>query len=299
METQSRALDLVLEWQRHQDAAPDRVRSFLKHLAGRSEPLRFRGFPGNLYTVSDRLAQSAGELALSCCGNDETWRPVTLRVLVRAAGGVVVRLEFGSLFEGAGSLVAPALLDLLIAGGRILAAPQAQCLAANQLVAAWISAASRYEPAADPLHGEMILVQEQWDGAQLWLRPGPSTLAYSLQMSDWRIRIAAMIAATRLGLTELGPTIRSMELPDASIPGVTNDLRHLLLAMRKAALIVLSGAEVPPAEAVNRETRTGMQAHLLRLMAGKPAAFQDEFARLIDSLLEPPGPQGPRKPNVA
>jgi len=284
LETHTLALDLVLEWHRQQGVAPDRVRSFLKHLAERSGPLRFRGFPGNLYTVSDRLAQSAGELALSCCGDNETWRPVTLRVLVQAAGGVVVRLEFGSLFEGAGILLTPALLDLLVAGGRMLAAPHAQLTAAGQPVAAWISAVSRQEPDSDPLHAEMTLVQEQWDGAQVWLRQGRSTLAYSLQAADWRIRVAAMIEATRLGLTELGPTIRSMELPDTSVPGVTNELRHLLLAMRKAALIVLSGAEVPPAEAVNRETRTGMQAHLLRLMAGKPAAFQDEFARLIDSL---------------
>jgi hypothetical protein len=272
-----------------------------------------------------------------------------------AASGIVLSLEFGTLVGLADFLDSTAARDLLVAGARMLSSEYAVLAAARNLpgagahgtaagdlarygqpIAVWVGAQSRLpgEQGGGDIVANMILLEEQWDGARLLLRREQplhaqqpvdvfhdsntrmtnntpiapdlqkticalvsdsktdrslllAALAHGLQAKDWKVRGCAMIGAARRGLSELGPAIKSMDLPETSVPGVTSEVRHMLLAMRKASLLLLSGTPAPPAGSATPDTRAGMQAHLLRLMAGEPATFGDDFATLIDALTRP------------
>ena len=160
-------------------------------------------------------------------------------------------------------------------------------------------------------------MDEQWDGACTWLsRPlsqtflrqaiadclgsstnstrldpvaEPASVAFiikeALRSPDWRTRILAMLAAVRLHVTSLALDVQQMEIPDTGVIGVTNELRHSLLAMQRASLLLLGGMPLPPIEASAPTTRDGMRAHLLRVMAGAPLAFEEEFSALVRALV--------------
>jgi hypothetical protein len=170
---------------------------------------------------------------------------------------------------------------------------------------------------APPQQKNLLLVDEQWDGACVWLRR-PLSQAFlrqallssvaftadakqsrnsseepallhiveeALRSPDWRTRTMAMIAAVRRNLTSLVLSVRQMDIPDSGVPGVTNELRHNLLAMQRAALLLLSGMPVPPVEASAPATRDGMRAHLLRVIAGESLAFEEDFSALVRTLV--------------
>src|SRR5882757_9806335 len=53
---------VTMSWHSSMPLAPDRLRSFLKYLQERESPVRFSGFPANLYSASERLIDSDGAL---------------------------------------------------------------------------------------------------------------------------------------------------------------------------------------------------------------------------------------------
>jgi len=309
-------LEMRSTWRAANAFAPDRLRCFLQHLQQLTEPIRIADLPRNLYTAADKIAAGG---TLSC----------SLMTPGGAAYACLVRVEFVqsdwlfSLHLGAfenlyGVFTSPAVLDILRAGGRMLACESAELSITAHTnidadhhppglpIATWLSAAEaprRETPG-------MTMVAEEWDGARLLLRAAlpetldsrliirfllqstideetlARTLAQALRSPDWRTRMCEMIAVARRGLRSLGLAVKQTDVPTASTPGVTSALRHDLLAIQKASLLLLSGTPIPPLSDEAPDTRPGMQAHLLRAMNGQPLAFEDDFSRLISSLTE-------------
>jgi hypothetical protein len=316
---------VVQQFYRRQAFAPDRVRSFLSYLKRRNAQYGFVDLPANLYSASEGLARSDAALRLSMCDGMGEKRDVTMRVFT-ASPDIVLSVEFGAL-QCLTEFLDSAALDILVAGARMLGVEHAMLAtvgdstdtALHKLalspsdppVAVWVGAQSplRSEPDGKQWFAAASLQRAEWDGAELWIRrklesapdqpPSKGQLQRALRAPDWKVRVRAMIEATRLGFADLGVVINSLEIPETSVPGVTNTVRHMLLAMRKASMLLLSGMPVPVASSATPDTRDGMQAHLLRLMAGKPAAFEDDFATLIDSLsrteIASDGTQGERR----
>jgi hypothetical protein len=323
-------LSVTFSWQAVSLFTPDRLRSFLKYLREREPPLRFAREQDDLYSASDMLLDSRHqELALTADAGYHL-APVSLNVST-GTPPYRVSLEFNADQIVLDLLESQPGLSILVAGARMLSAERAsitsftdasaqsgapgRAVAGVHLIAAWNA------PHIPPPRQSLVLVEEQWDGARVWLHTplsqafllqaalaclappdaagsepvpaGAGHLPYILQQAlcspDWRTRIVAMIAAVRRNLTSLALAVRQMEIPTTSVSGVTNDLRHMLIAMRKAALLLLGGVPVPLLEATAPGTRSGMQAHLLRLVAGKPIAFEDSFAVLVQSLVPPTG----------
>ena len=346
--------NVMMSWHTSMPLAPDRLRSFLKYLQEREFPMRFSGFPANLYSASERLINSNGALQVYFATAIDQRCDLTMQVHSETTGSVF-SLDFGAFAGLAGLLASTAIREVLVAGARMLSSEYALLAAARNLhgagahgtgagdsarygqpLAVWIGAQSRLprEQGGEDLVANMILREEQWDGARLLLRREPAlhaqqpgevfhdsntrmandtpnasdqrkticalvadskadrslllaALAHALRAKDWKVRACAMIGAARRGLSELGPAIKSMDLPETSVPGVTSEVRHMLLAMHKASLLLLSGTPAPQAGSATPDTRAGMQAHLLRLMAGEPATFDDDFTMLIHSLTRP------------
>lgn len=176
-------------------------------------------------------------------------------------------------------------------------------------VALWLNA--QLSKNASHLSG-MIALPEQWDGATLLLQDaGPDfqaqrqlirgmiqdpaadrdwltlALGQALKASDWEVRASAMLGAARRGLQSLGLAVKRMAIPEKGPSGVTHDTRHMLLAMQKACLLLLSGTQPPEAANEAPDTRPGMQAHLLRCIAGLPVQFYDDFFLLTTALTQP------------
>jgi hypothetical protein len=176
-------------------------------------------------------------------------------------------------------------------------------------VALWLSAQLSKNPSHLP---GMIVLHEQWDGATLLLQGAGQdvhsqrrlirgmiqdpavgrdsltlALTQALKAPDWEVRASAMLGAARLGLQSLGLAVKRVAIPDRGPSGVTGDVRHMLLAMHKACLLLLSGTTPPEMADERPDTRPGMQAHLLRCVAGLPVKFYEDFFLLTTALTQP------------
>jgi hypothetical protein len=112
-------------------------------------------------------------------------------------------------------------------------------------------------------------------------------LAAALGAEDWELRASAMLVAARLDATGLTSLIRRVELPSTSREGLDIDDRKLLLAMRKAALLLLSGLPLPDELPEPPQSREQWQAHLLRCVAGASVHTYDRVFLLTNALTQP------------
>lgn len=106
--------------------------------------------------------------------------------------------------------------------------------------------------------------------------PVLGALQRALADADWELRVTAMLAAARLGATELAPQVARMALPTVPKQGLSDDELRLVLALRNATLAQLGHPRdraLPPgvAEAVRGDRS--------RLRAG--------FAACVHALGEP------------
>ncbi len=125
-----------------------------------------------------------------------------------------------------------------------------------------------------------------------------TALAQALAAEDWELRASAMLAAARLRATSLAVAVRRVELPNTGREGLTEADRKLLVAMRKAAALLLAGTPVPNEPPEAPATREEWQAHLLRCVAGAPVKVYDRIFLLSHALTQPlpDAPLPPRLP---
>ena len=311
------ALQVTFSWEAKSLFTSDRLRSLLQYLAQREPPLRFTCDKISLYRASEDLLHHPRQPLLL------SGHAAAISFNVSTTAPYRASLAFDSDPSVLGLLGSDPGLSILGAGARMLGAelgsidaalaPRSRVPGGRSGNAAWLVAAWGAAGRAAPQPG-LVLVDEEWDGARVWLRrplsqaflmgvaqaalrgtSGESRFAGETRLEPilkealssliWQTRILAMLAVVRRKLSQLGPAVFQVDIPETSVPGVTSDLRHELIALRKASLLLLSGVPIPPIEATAPSTRDGMQAHLLRVVAGEPVAFEEEFSTLVRSLV--------------
>lgn len=306
-----------ISWLSSRVFAPDRIRSLLGYLARETSPLRVRDLPSNLYAASESLAKGCSRLDVAIETSNGDRHSGAIEVS-EGDGGNDFKLLIETEGVTADLFASHAVVDVLAAGARILGAESGTIAIESAQVpglisvpiVAWLSPV----PAAnfDRSQTKSFVVLEEWDGAILAIRRTDqdahlerqairqlinwdgynrksleNELRRALEREDWEVRASAMLGATRLGFQSLGLAVKRMAIPDRGPSGVTGDVRHMLLAMHKACLLLLSGTQPPDAADEAPDTRPGMQAHLLRCVAGLPVNFYEDFFLLTTALTQP------------
>ena len=114
--------------------------------------------------------------------------------------------------------------------------------------------------------------------------PALGALRRALADADWELRVTAILAAARLEVTELAPSIAKLALPRTPAQGLSQDELRLVLALRDAALARLGqprGRALPPGVA--------------DALGGDLSGLRPGFAACVHALIEPlpddaPGP---------
>jgi len=306
-----------LSWLSSQVFAPDRIRSFLVYLARETSPLHVSDLPSNLYTASESLSKGCPRLDVALEASNGHRHTGGIEV-IKGSGGNDFKLLIETEGVTAEVLASRAVVDLLAAGARILGAESGTIAIESAQVPGLISVpiATWLSPVRaanfDRSHTKAIVVLEEWDGAILAIRRTEqgfhferqvvrqlisrsdftrnlveSELRCALESEDWEVRASAMLGAARLGLQSLGLAVKRVAIPDRGASGVTGDVRHMLLAMHRASLLLLSGTLPPDTSDEAPNTRPGMQAHLLRCVAGLPVTFYEDFFLLTTALTQP------------
>jgi hypothetical protein len=306
-----------LSWLSSQVFAPDRIRAFLGYLARETSPLRVSDLPSNLYTTSESLSKGCPRLDVALEASHGHRHSGGIAV-IKGNGGNDFKLLIETDGVTAEVLASRAVVDVLAAGARILGAESGTIAIESAQVPGLISVpiATWLSPVRaanfDRSQTKAIVVLEEWDGAVLAIRRTEqgfhferqvvrqlisrsnftrnlpeSELLCALESEDWEVRASAMLGAARLGLQSLGLAVKRMAIPDKGPSGVTSDIRHMLLAMHKACLLLLSGTLPPEMADEAPDTRPGMQAHLLRCVAGFPVKFYEDFFLLMTALTQP------------
>ncbi|OLB36171.1 MAG: hypothetical protein AUH11_12110 [Acidobacteria bacterium 13_2_20CM_57_17] len=302
---------ISITWVATNAFAPDRLRSLLEFVS-RSSLLHVKGLPPNLYNLSETLSKEGGRLDISV--DDDGGQQLGGILQANRDNGAALSFSLGPAATLVRSSPLIAAVDLLAAGARMLAADRGMVAVestpgiAPMPIATWLSPSAAAEIDRSRIDG---IAQEQWDGALLILPESPTTsvprqairvimategvdqealtlaIRNALSSSDWEVRASAMLGAARGGLQSLGMHVKRMEIPQRGPGGVTGDVRRMLLAMQKASLVLLSCGAIPETSAEAPDNRPGMQAHLLRSIAGLPLRFYDDFSLLTTALTQP------------
>lgn len=83
----------------------------------------------------------------------------------------------------------------------------------------------------------VVALLDDRDASPLDVAP---VLRAALNDPEWEVRVAAMLVTVRLGLRDLWPDVRAMDLPHTSRSGLDGARRDVLRAARKAALDLLA-----------------------------------------------------------
>lgn len=112
-------------------------------------------------------------------------------------------------------------------------------------------------------------------------------IGLALSDTDWEVRVSAMLACVYFGLKdEYGKVVRHLELPKTSRSGLDERERGMLVDIKREALNVLYGAEIPE-EPEDINTPENRVLYVRRLVGFQPIGQLTDIRLLFFSLMAP------------
>ncbi|HEU4325844.1 MAG TPA: SUMF1/EgtB/PvdO family nonheme iron enzyme [Roseiflexaceae bacterium] len=146
-----------------------------------------------------------------------------------------------------------------------------------------------WSAAGDP-HARRQLLRRMLRDGNTERRAAEGVLSAALADADWELRVTAMLVAARMRASAVRPLIGRMPLPEGRAEGLDSTDLRVLKALRQAALDLLDGRTPPERSDVPLDSRTAIEAHILRCADGLPVAHAERAFLLTVALTLPLAP---------